>query len=62
MKKEMCNKAVDNFLPALKFVFDWFVTSKIIKKNFISYFMQMMGYFFYEESCNVTFMQWVFLV
>ena len=62
MKKEMCNKAVDNFLPALKFVFDWFVTSKIIKKSFISYFMQMMGYFFYEESCNVTFMQWVFLV
>ena len=62
MKKEMCIKAVDNFLPALKFVSDWFVTSKIIKKNFISYFMQMMEYFFYEESCNVTFMQWVFLV
>ena len=31
--QEMCNKAVDNFLPALKFVPDWFVTSKIIKKT-----------------------------
>ena len=28
----MCNKGVDDFLPALKFVPDWFVTGKIIKK------------------------------
>ena len=28
----MCDKAVDDFLPNLKFVPDWFVTSKIIKK------------------------------
>ena len=30
--QEMCNKAVDDFLPALKFVRDWFVTSKMIKR------------------------------
>ena len=28
----MCNKAIDNFLPTLKFVPDWFVTSKILEK------------------------------
>ena len=28
----MCSKAVDDFLPALKFVPDWFVISKMIKK------------------------------
>ena len=32
---EMCIKAVDDILPALKFVPDWFVTSKVIKKLFI---------------------------
>ena len=31
--QEICSKAVDNFLPALKFVPNWFVTSKIIKKT-----------------------------
>ena len=29
--KEMCNKTVDDFLPASKFVPNWFVTNKIIK-------------------------------
>ena len=28
----MCDKAIDDFLPALKFVPDWFVTNKMIKK------------------------------
>ena len=28
----MYDKAVDDFLPALKFVPDWFVTSKMIKR------------------------------
>ena len=28
----MCSNAVDNFLPVLKFVTDWFVTSKIVEK------------------------------
>ena len=30
----MCDEAVDNFLPTLNFVPDWFVTIKIIKKLF----------------------------
>ena len=29
--QEMCNNTVDDFLPALKFVPDWFVTRKMIK-------------------------------
>ena len=36
--QKMCNKAVYDFLPALKalkFVPDWFVTSKMIKKLLI---------------------------
>ena len=28
----MCDKAADDFLPVLKFVADWFVSSKLIKK------------------------------
>ena len=31
--QEMCNKAVTDFLTASKFVSDWFVTSKVIKKT-----------------------------
>ena len=30
----MCHKAVDDSLAALKFVRDWFITSKMIKKRF----------------------------
>ena len=44
----MCNKAIDDFLPALKFVPYWFVTSKMIKKllmQMITYsYMQMITY------------------
>ena len=29
--QEMCGKAVDDFLPTLKFVADLFITSKMIK-------------------------------
>ena len=30
--QEMCTKAVDDFLSALKFVPNWFFTNKVIKK------------------------------
>ena len=30
--QDVCDKAVDAFLPALKFVPSWFVTTKIIEK------------------------------
>ena len=31
---QMCDKTVDSCFAALKFVPDWFVTSKVIKKTF----------------------------
>ena len=34
MTQQMCDKAVDDFLAALKAVPDWFITSKMIKKLF----------------------------
>ena len=46
--QEICNKVV-HFLPALKFVPDWFVKSKIIKNKIL-----VMLYFLV--------MKWVFLV
>ena len=39
----MCDKAIDDFLPPLKFVPDWSVTSKMIK-NSLLLFMQMIIY------------------
>ena len=30
--QEMCDKAVDAYLPALKFVLDWLVANKMIKR------------------------------
>ena len=30
--QEICDKAVDFYLPSLKFILDWFVTSKMIEK------------------------------
>ena len=29
--QEICDKAIDDFLPALKFVHDWFVTNKMLE-------------------------------
>ena len=48
--QEICDKAVDNFLPALKLVIDWFVTSKIIRKLTDDNIL-----FLDENSGNVTF-------
>ena len=31
--QNMCNKVVDDCLAALKFVTDWFVTSKMLEKR-----------------------------
>ena len=40
--QEVCDKAVDDFLPALKFVPGWFVTSKRVRrlKNLIMFYLQ----------------------
>ena len=60
----MCDKAVDDFLPALKFVPDGFVTSKILK-NFIMLYSQMMVHSFLIKillKLHFLVMKWAFLV
>ena len=51
----MCHKAVDDFLPALKFVPDWFFTSKMIKKFHNVLFTDDDILLFYEDSDIVSF-------
>ena len=60
----MRDKAFDDFLPALKFVPDWFATSKMIKKLHNDLFEEGDIIFFDEDSSNVTFFsdEMVFLV
>ena len=38
----MCDEAVDDCLAALKFIPDWFVTSKMIKKLFSDLYAMIM--------------------
>ena len=47
--------AIDHFLPALKFVSNWFVRSKMIKKVHSFFFANNDIFFFDEDSGNVTF-------
>ena len=54
--QEMCGKAVDDFLPTLKFVPDWLVTSKMIKKLYDTVFADDDILFFVEDSGNVSFL------
>ena len=51
----MCAKSVDNFLPTLKFVPDWFFKSKMIKKRYNALFSDDDILFFDGDSGNVTF-------
>ena len=51
----MCDEAVDDCLAALKFIPDWFVTSKMIKKLFVALCANDGLLFFDEDSGNVTF-------
>ena len=51
----MCDKVVEDFLPALKFVPNWFVTSKMIKKLSIALYPDDGLLFFDEGFGNVTF-------
>ena len=52
--QKMCDKAVDAFQPALKFVPGWLVTSKLIKKLDDTVFANDDKVFFDEGSDNVT--------
>ena len=51
----MCDKVVDDCLAALKFVPDWFVTSKMIKILFTSLYADENILYFNEDSGNVIF-------
>ena len=51
----MWDKAVDDCLAALRFVPDWFVISKMIKKLFTALYADENTFYFNEDSSNVTF-------
>ena len=51
----MCDEAVDDCLPALTFIPDWYVTSKIIKKLFTALHANENILQFIEDSGNVVF-------
>ena len=51
----MCDKGVDDFLAALKFVSSWFVTSKMIKILFTALCADKNILYFNEESSNLVF-------
>ena len=51
----MCDKAFDDFLPALKFVPDLFVTSKMVKKLFTALYADDNILYFIENSGNALF-------
>ena len=38
--QEICDKAVDNFLPTLKFVPDWFLRNKVNKEFYNALFWE----------------------
>ena len=51
--QKMCDKTVDDCLAALKFVPDWFVTSKMIKRLFTALYTDKNILFFNEYFGNV---------
>ena len=51
----MCDEAVDDCLVALKFIADWFVTSKMIKKLFTALYLDDNILYFNKDSGNVVF-------
>ena len=53
--QKMCDKAADGFLPALRFVADWFVTSKMIKKLFTALYADDNILHFNEDSGDPVF-------
>ena len=51
----MCNKAVDDFLPALKFIHNWLATSKIVKKRLTALYADGNIISFNEDSSDAIF-------
>ena len=60
----MCDEAVDDSLAALKFIPDWFVTSKMIKTLITDVYADDNILYFNEDSGEAVFScnKWVFLV
>ena len=55
INSKMCDEAVDDFLPSLNFIRDWFVTNKMIKKLFTALYADVNILYFDEDSGNVLF-------
>ena len=53
--QKICDEPVDNFLPTLIFVTDWFVTSKMIKKRFTALYADENILHFDEDFGYVSF-------
>ena len=53
--KKICDKAVDDYLAALKFILDWFVTSKMLEKFHDALRANNDILFFDEDFSKVTF-------
>ena len=53
--QQMCDKGVDYCLVALKFVPDWFVTSKMIKILFTAFCTDEIILYFNEDCGNAVF-------
>ena len=53
--QQMCDKALDDFLTALKFIPDWFVTNVMIKIYFTALHVDENILNFNEDSGNVVF-------
>ena len=51
----MCDEAVDDFLPSLNFIRDWFVTNKMIKKLSTALYTDVNILYFDEDSGKVLF-------
>ena len=51
----MCDKAVDHSLAALKLIFDWIVTSKMIKVLLTALYVDEKILYFIDDSGNVIF-------
>ena len=60
----MCDKAVEDFLAALKLIPDWFVTSKMIKKLSTALYQMEINSILMKILVTSYFlvMKWVFLI
>ena len=63
----MCDKVVDDSLPALKLIPDWSITSKMVKDLFTALNEDQSIFYFNEDFDNVVLskilaMKWVFLI